>query len=771
MLLPILLAFQLAAEPRVYNARTGETSVRAPRIDTTITIDGTLNAPVWRRAAVLTGFSEYAPADQRPAPDSTRVLVWYSRTAIYFGIRAYESHGVVRATLADRDFISADDNIELHLDTFHEGRKAFVFAVNPLGVQADGIKSEIGGFIPGSNIAPGQIDLTSDFLWDSKGHLTDYGYEVEIRIPFSSIRYPDAREHAWGFQIDRHTQHNGYEETWTPVQKASASFIAQEGTIAGITNIDHGQVLDINPELTDAIAGNPPAAGPGWSYNSALQLGGNVRWGIGSNFVLNGTVRPDFSQVEADATQIATDTRFALFYPEKRPFFVEGNELFNVPNTLVYTRRISQPDGAVKLTGKLGDNDIAVLSAIDASSSTPNGGSPLVDIIRLQRDIAPQSTAGLLYADRIGGGRDNTVGGGDMHLTFDKLYYAQFQAVMSSTTQSGSTAAGPMWEAVVDRTGRAFGFHYNILGVHPNFQDDNGFVSRTGVIQPGIANRYTWYGAPGAWIEKFNAFFRQQGTWNYDDFFAGRNVLEQNYSLQTSTTFRGGWSLNISPSLGSYAFDSSAYTGLRRTSAAGDTTAFVPGGRRVNTLVNISLATPQFPRWAASVGTTVGNDIDFFETSLVHRQDYSAELDLRPSDRLRVSATWLSSIFTRMSDGARNYSTRIPRLKIEYQITRPLFVRVVSQYTASDQLPLVDPATGRVLVVSEGSGFVPSARATTNLLRTDFLISYRPNPGTVVFVGYGSSLEENDPLRFNGLQRTSDGFFVKLSYLLRGVGL
>lgn len=771
MLLPILLAFQLAAEPSVYNARAGQTNVRVPRVDTTIAIDGTLDAPVWRRAAVLTGFSEYSPADQRPAPDSTRVLVWYSRTAIYFGIRAYEAHGVVRATLADRDFISADDNVELHLDTFREGRRAFVFAVNPFGVQADGIKNEVGGFIPGSNVAPGQIDLTADFLWESKGRLTDDGYEVEVRIPFSSLRYPDTQEHAWGFQVDRHTQHNGYEETWTPARKASASFIAQEGTISGITDIYHGQVLDVNPELTDAVAGNPPASGQGWQYNSATQLGGNVRWGIGSNFVLNGTVKPDFSQVEADATQIATDARFALFYPEKRPFFVEGNELFNVPNTLVYTRRIAQPDGALKLTGKLGDNDIAVLSALDAASSTPNGGSPLVDIVRLQRDIGPQSTAGLLYADRVGGGRDNTVGGGDVHITFGKLYYAQFQGVMSSTTHGGTTAVGPMWEGVVDRTGRAFGFHYNILGVHPNFQDDNGFVSRTGVIQPGIANRYTWYGAPGAWVEKFNVFFRQQGTWNYDDFLAGRNVLEQNYSLMTTTTFRGGWSLNASPSLGSYAFDSSAYSALRAITAAGDTTAFVPGGRRVNTLVNISLATPQFPRWAASVGTTVGNDIDFFETSLVHRVDYSAELDLRPSDRLRITATWLSSTFTRMSDGARNYSTRIPRLKVEYQITRPLFVRVVSQYTASRQLPLVDPGTGRTLLVSDTTGFTPSAQTSANTLRTDFLISYRPNPGTVVFVGYGSSLMENNPLAFNGLQRTTDGFFVKLSYLLRGVGL
>ena len=347
MILPILVAFQLAAGQPTFHALKGQTEARAPRLDTTITIDGHLDKPVWRKAALLTGFSEYAPVDQRPAPDSTEVLVWYSPTAIYFGIRAFEPHGIVRATLADRDKISNDDNIELHLDTFREGRKAVVFIVNPLGVQADGTKNEGGGFIPGANVAPGQNDLSADFQWESKGRLTDFGYEVEIRIPFSSFRYPEASEHQWGLQIDRHTQHNGYEETWTPAKKASASFIAQEGILRGITGITHGQVFELNPELTDAIAGNPVTGLPKWSYTSHTQLGGNVKWGIGSNFVLNGTYKPDFSQVEADATQIATDARFALFYPEKRPFFVEGSELFNVPNTLVYTRRISQPDAAV----------------------------------------------------------------------------------------------------------------------------------------------------------------------------------------------------------------------------------------------------------------------------------------------------------------------------------------------------------------------------------------------------------------------------------------
>ena len=341
MLLP-LLAFQLAAAAAaispaasgtIYNGRNGQISARPPAMNATVVIDGVLDEPVWKSAALLTGFSLYSPVDQRPAPDSTEVLVWYSPTSIYFGIRAFEPHGKVAASLADRDRISADDNIELHIDTFLERRRAFVFIVNPFGVQADGTKAEGGGFIPGSNVSPGQTDLSADFVWESKGHLTDYGYEVEVRIPFSSLRFPLGGSQRWGFQVDRHVQHNGYEETWTPVLKASASFIVQEGELAGLSGMVHGQTLVLNPELTSAVAG--AASSNGWGYTASPSLGGNVRWGMGSNFVANATIKPDFSQVEADAQQIATDARFALFYPERRPFFVEGSDQFNVPNTLV----------------------------------------------------------------------------------------------------------------------------------------------------------------------------------------------------------------------------------------------------------------------------------------------------------------------------------------------------------------------------------------------------------------------------------------------------
>ena len=707
MLLALLSAFQLAAaQPAVYNGRLGQTAVAIPKIEATIVVDGRLDEAPWASAAILNGFSLYQPADGRPAPDSTEVRVWYSSAAIHFGIRAYADPATVAVTLAERDRIGSDDNVELHLDTFRERNRAFVFIVNPLGIQADGTKSEGGGFIPGSNVGPGQNDLSADFVWDSRGHITTWGFEVEMRIPFASLRYPSLPVQTWGLQVVRKVQRNGYEETWTPARRASASFIAQSGTLEGLTGMRHGQVVELNPELTNTTRGAACCA-PAldrWSYSSNPELGGNARWAMGSNFVLNGTIKPDFSQVEADATQVAADERFALFYPEKRPFFVEALDQFNVPNQLVYTRTIVQPDAAVKLTGKLARADVALLSARDQGR--------FVDIVRLRQAIGEQSQAGLLYSDRVGEGRTNRVVGADTRIVFGRIYYASLQAVQSFSSANGLTTAGPMWEAVVDATNRGWGFHYNVLGIHPDFRTDNGFVPRTGYVRPNAANRFTWYGKPGAVAERFNVFLNANGIWKYDDFFRAHSLLEDAAFAQMQLTLRGGWSVGMTPRIGSFAFDPANYG-----SYAG---GFTPSDRISTATSTFSVATPQFQKFNASASTNVGNDVDFLETSRVRRVDYNASLDLRPSDRLRVNATYLATSFRRRSDGQRSAFARIPRFRMEYQLGRPLFVRVVSQYTATRREALVDPRTGAVIVLGSG----PSTTTSSNVLRTDWPFAF-----------------------------------------------
>jgi hypothetical protein len=246
--------------------------------------------------------------------------------------------------------------------------------------------------------------------------------------------------------------------------------------------------------------------------------------------------------------------------------------------------------------------------------------------------------------------------------------------------------------------------------------------------------------------------------------------------IQNSLTLRGGWQVNVNPALSSYAFDpatySRLYTNVPVPLCFGCPPVYAPivlPGRTPTLTSSFGVATPQFPRYDASVTTVLGNDVDFIEASRIRRRDLSASLNLRPTDRLRVNATYVSSRYTRRATGEESFSTRIPRIKIEYQVSRPIFLRVVSQYQSTDRLPLVD-SRGAVLFVRNPDGtFTPSSESTSNSLRADWLFSYRPSPGTVVFVGYGNTLTEPGALAFQELRRVNDGFFVKLSYLFRTV--
>ena len=352
-----------------YDGRSRQLDVATPRIESEVRIDGRLDEPAWRDAARLTGFSQYRPVDGRPAEDSTEVLVFYSPTAIHFGVRAFEAHGAsaVRATLADRDNIGADDYVQILLDTYDDDRRALLFSVNPLGVQQDGVQSE--GIDPGQGAGgrfDGVVDISPDFAYDSRGRVTADGWEVELRIPFKSLRYQAADPQRWGLQVKRITQHSGHEDTWTPAVRANASFLVQGGHLLGLTGLRRGLVLEVDPELTASVTGAPRNATDGdhWGYGDPrTELGGNLRWGITPNYTANATINPDFSQVESDVGQVTVNERFALFFPEKRPFFLDGLEQYDTPGRLIYTRQIRDPIAGVKLTGKRGATALAYLGA------------------------------------------------------------------------------------------------------------------------------------------------------------------------------------------------------------------------------------------------------------------------------------------------------------------------------------------------------------------------------------------------------------------------
>src|SRR6478672_1210866 len=414
MLIPtaLLAASLLGDSSIIYDGRASQTRVAIPRLDSTVVIDGILNEGVWSQAARLTGFSQYQPVDGRPAEEPTEVRVWYGPDAIYFGIKATEVHGdVVHATHANRDDITSEDQVQILLDTDNSRSIAFLFGVNALGVQQDGTRSaQFGGGAGGQsatgggfrNINPldGSVDLNPDYVFESKGRLVPGGYEVEMRIPFKSLRYQDADVQTWGIHILRRVQHSGFQDTWAPAVRATANFLAQSGTLEGLHDMHRGLVLEATPTFTGRVDGSPGTSGSR-DYTSRGDFGGDARWGVKQNLTLNATINPDFSQVEADIGQVLLNERFALFYPEKRPFFLDGLELFDSPNQLIYTRRIVAPNGGAKLTGKIGGLNIASIVAGDDKAYSWNGEhTPLFGVARLRYDFGSANTLGAVLTAR-----------------------------------------------------------------------------------------------------------------------------------------------------------------------------------------------------------------------------------------------------------------------------------------------------------------------------------------------------------------------------------
>ncbi len=772
MLAALLLVLQASGDSQpVFDGRLRQTEVRLPRVEAApVRVDGVLDDGVWQQAVLLKGFTQYRPVDSRPAEDSTEVLVFYAPDAIYFGIRGFEVHGnVVRATLADRDNIGADDNIQILLDTFNDRRRALLFAVNPLGAQQDGVRSEgLAGTAGGANAGfrfDGVVDLNPDYVYQSQGRVTPFGFEVEVRIPFKSLRYQSGATQDWGIQIIRLTQHTAYEDTWAPVVRASASFLIQSGTLKTLTDLRRGLVMDVNPEFTSRLEGAPVSASSYRYRDIDPELGANVRWGITQNLTATGTVNPDFSQVEADVGQVTVNERFALFFPEKRPFFLEGLEQFDTPNALIYTRRINAPVAGAKLTGKVGRTAIAYIGAVDNDALSATNDHPVFNLLRLRRDLGANSTVGVAYTDRIEGSAWNRVLGADARLIWGKIWFssAQFVGAWTKDAAGSGVRSGELWDVTFyDRTGYSYGNHGALQGASPDFAALSGFVNRVNVVQGRFFNRFTWYGKPGVLLENATTFIGVEPTWRYDDFFKFRSTLEGSISQQWILTLRGGYVATAFWSNRHQRFDPPDYAGYQRDSAGTPVPFAIPHG-----LYNLwtGLGALSTPNRALKADISIGyaSGPIFAEASEGRALNVFLNLEWKPTPALRFYGQWPHQRINRAQNGSWFSTANIPRLKMEYQLTRDIFFRYVGQYFAQVRDTLRDPRSGDPLLVN---GNAPARRTDTEF-RNDFLFSYKPTPGTVLFFGYGSSLSESDPFSFRRLSRTGDGFFLKASYLFR----
>ena len=351
----------------------------------------------------LTTFYETWPGDNVAPPVRTVVAISYDAHALYVGIWAQDPDpSRVRAAYADRDNVGpGDDYVELVLDTRGDGRVATIFRVSPRAVQADGVFNE-AQFALGSN----PDDLTPDFAWEARTAIGDSAWTAELRIPFTSLRYPQRERQTWGVIVQR-----VYPRELT---HSLASVRLPRGTTCFLC---HAQRV----ELTGLPTGGALAAAPYATGGKDLRAGADVKWTPGAGTALDATLRPDFSQLEADVPQLSVNSQFALFYPEKRPFFLEGSDLFQTPLQVVYTRSIAAPEWGARATGEVGRTAYTVLVTRDGGGGSAIVPGPTQSTL-VTRDFAstvglarlrtafPRGFAGLLATDREGGGHNRTLG-------------------------------------------------------------------------------------------------------------------------------------------------------------------------------------------------------------------------------------------------------------------------------------------------------------------------------------------------------------------------
>ncbi|MDX6382804.1 MAG: hypothetical protein QOK48_377, partial [Blastocatellia bacterium] len=357
-----------SAKPGIVLPPEKSQPVRMVKFDKPPVIDGKLDDEIWQHAAVLKDFYQIQPGDNIAPSKPTEVMLGYDAKFLYVAFHCYDEPDQVRATIAKRDDIFNDDYVGILFDTFNDKRKAYEFDFNPFGIQADGIWTD------GQN-----EDFSPDIVMESKGMMTTDGWTVEVAIPFKSIRYVAGKDKIWGAHFWRRIKRfNNELSMWMPINRDISSWLAQEGRLSGLEGISAERTLELIPSLTLSETGkrkgtltplqiNNGQLDPGRFLNEPVKFypGLTGKYTITPNVTLDFAIKPDFAQVESDQLVVRANQRFPIFFPEKRPFFLEGIDIFRTPIQAVDTRAIVDPLVAIKLTGKIGRNSFGLIAASD----------------------------------------------------------------------------------------------------------------------------------------------------------------------------------------------------------------------------------------------------------------------------------------------------------------------------------------------------------------------------------------------------------------------
>ena len=704
-----------------------------PRIDRPLTLEELISGEAAERAAVVKEFVQHDPREGEPASQETTAYVAYDRKHLYVGFVCRDTEPQkIRAHVTRRDAIGGDDHVGVVIDTYYDHRRGYAFAVNALGIQEDSLVDELRG-----------DDRSFDTLWHSEGQLTRDGYATLMVIPFHSLRFsPDERK-TWGILLSRSIPRYSEFSTWPAVSRNISGWLIQEAEVRGLENIASGKNLQINPYgFFSSRRFLDTETGQFKRERLDERLGLDAKWVLASNLTLDTTVNPDFSQVESDQPQITVNRRFEVFFPEKRPFFMENSNYFETPVQTVFTRRIVDPQFGLKLTGKSGPYTLAALAADDRSPGEivapedPSFGQrAYFNILRFSRDIHRESALGLVWSDREFRQSYNRVIGADGRWKMSKTSGLGFQVIKSfSRDLEGTTKQGRAVNFGFDHQDR----HWNsFLGYNersPDFEIASGFVPRVD------------YRALGGFV---GHAFRPAGRWvtAWQPYIGGNVLLDHRNVRQDYSAHPGFWIefAQASQASGHYRYKRERYERADFLERGYEFGFFTRRSRWFSAGVNYGWGQQNnfSPPDGSSPFLGEGNEVEF-------------RMTIRPTTRMAVENLVLENRFLTPGGNKNIFNNNIFRSKWHYQFTPRLSLRVIGQY----------------------SNVLPSEQYTSleysKSLVGDVLLTYLLHPGTALYVGYSNTLENYDRLALqqalldrarSGLISTAAGLFVKFSYL------
>lgn len=769
-----MVRFTQAKDNGAVAAKSKFATLQIPRLDQRPTIADFLEmqpSPTFSgKMLKVDGFLQRDPKDGAPVSQKTEVYLGYTDKNLYVVCVCFDSEPRnIRARLVRRELINDDDQFGFVLDTFHDRQHGLFFYVNPLGVQQDGIWNE-GGQGP---------DLSYDMVWNSEGKLTPQGYVVWFEIPFKSLRFPPADIQKWGVFFERDIRRNSEDSFFPHITSNDTGFLDQSAEMDGMKEVVPGRNMQFIPYVVGRAFRNLDDRDPNNPFFGGKHL--EIRPGFDSkivlhnSFVLDSTVNPDFSQVESDDPQITVNQRFEVFFPEKRPFFLENSSYFTTPINLVFTRRIGDPEFGARLTGKQGPWSVGMLVADDRSpglSVTPYdplaGHRAYFGVLRVSHDIGKASSIGMIYTDRelrtvpgeaqctanpciVG---SNRVGGFDARIKPDAKWVITIQALDSHTKfYDGTHKGGPTFDWFVERSSNKV--EYNVLyqDTAAGFETDTGFFRR-----PDIRR-----------LSQFAMYrFRREGKtlqWHGPSIFTINNWdhsgtrLDWFGNVNWRFIFAGSSDFGVYGNLGHERLRPVDYSTLTTNR---DYTHY-QRGFWIDYAYFKPLVLSSEINWgqATNYDTSVGPPVLGKATNI----RFSATV--RPLKGLTVDNTYLLTRLRDVNTNANMFNNHIIRSKWNYQFTRELSLRFIGQYT---------------VVLSNYSATLPqyalSSLPPAKQFNADLLLTYFVHPGTAVYLGYNSDLQNlpGTPTvdALGNLTRLPEHFindgrqiFVKITYLFQ----